>query len=1180
MTDGYQIYEKRKFNDIKDLKCLRGNKYILVSSIGTPYISIFDLSNNSWIDNLSLEIKIYAINNYKPNDNINHYLIIGEKENNDNNYYFYIFKYEGEQLHSEKERIIEKEKIELYLERNSTIELVCKEVSNGGNPISFLFVYVPNTSLYNIYNINVERIVEFFEIKFFRFFNDFIIKSAGFIRDIPFLYFSVESLINGQKYIGMVHIEYSLLIFNIEEDINNKLYYNYFKDNIKLLYFSGNKKITFCPFIKKGDKCINNLDNDKFNIFLNKESSLYSNINTTTCDNKKVLDYYCVDNCPNGFINLEGTCQYCKIDDNNIFYIGSKQCKDKQHCHNESDSSTCYDCENSENDKIYYKYNCIHSCEQIHGQKNENEIDGSEHCVSCKDLSTPGDSWYFSYNEHKCTKCENGIINDEQNICIECINNTYNKYLSFPELGECVESCDKFYARNINNVSCKFCENGTIYQNGDCVLDCDYNEGYGKEDFILEKYNIKIEMCKLCRNNTDPNKQYLTDDHCSSICNPPYIIKDFRTKVCIQCDNDKNYYFTNEQNCIDKCPEYTQNINKTCSFCQENYYYDNDTNSCNEKCKDNQEACTGQYKNYKYNYCKNCEENMTVINGKCSKCSGKYYSPFKNFCYKCFCGGNSDDYECNEATGQCNCSDPYYGYNCEFYSENSIGGLKIISLNDRLIKSDKNFFTYTLGDNSTLSNEYSFFWKVYFNKKEIANNKEHKKIFITETNEKIFGINKEIFEERGDKTIYIELTIKKDNIEYYYNKIKLILINSFEINNDYELISNLYLIEMTDNATIKKDDKKDEKYEGRYLFQYGLLDNNNERLPLTRYINSESIDINIICSKGFDVNIKNDRDEIQTNEIFKIYGLCNNQETQIDDILNNNTYFLSEQLFMLKSFINNNKILKENETNKIKEYINEMIPKVINKNGYFMETNAINQTISNNNITYLEPRSLFSLINEFATKSINNTNDLFEFFNKIFEETFENNIISDKTLSDLDIKSLFRTIDNLYDICIENDLFHRNNSKFIEVLDNISLYLSYKTFPTETIRLIGNRISLLSYHLGEYQTNISFPYINSSDNVKIKDFSTYSFDNYNLNEKICSQKNGTLFCLTQDNYISLIQQLSKKYNNIINFNISDFTLNIYLFQELNKNNEEIIHSRFDDEIEKLLMKKIIQLLLN
>ncbi len=66
MTDGHQIHELKKFNDIKDLKCLRGNKYIFISLIGTPYLRIFDLSslsNNSWIDNLSLGIKIYATNN-------------------------------------------------------------------------------------------------------------------------------------------------------------------------------------------------------------------------------------------------------------------------------------------------------------------------------------------------------------------------------------------------------------------------------------------------------------------------------------------------------------------------------------------------------------------------------------------------------------------------------------------------------------------------------------------------------------------------------------------------------------------------------------------------------------------------------------------------------------------------------------------------------------------------------------------------------------------------------------------------------------------------------------------------------------------------------------------------------------------------------------------------------------
>ena len=48
-------------------------------------------------------------------------------------------------------------------------------------------------------------------------------------------------------------------------------------------------------------------------------------------------------------------------------------------------------------------------------------------------------------------------------------------------------------------------------------------------------------------------------------------------------------------------------------------------------------------------------------------------------------------------------------------------------------------------------------------------------------------------------------------------------------------------------------------------------------------------------------------------------------------------------------------------------------------------------------------------------------NIFFYYFEKIFEEVFNKNNLSNKTLSYSDIKSLFRAIDNLYDICIEKN---------------------------------------------------------------------------------------------------------------------------------------------------------------
>ena len=76
------------------------------------------------------------------------------------------------------------------------------------------------------------------------------------------------------------------------------------------------------------------------------------------CDyNKKHLDYYCIDNCPKGYTesqNSPGLCVYCRVDENNLrFFIGSKTCQNRRECKNsEMDSSTCYDCDKSETDRI------------------------------------------------------------------------------------------------------------------------------------------------------------------------------------------------------------------------------------------------------------------------------------------------------------------------------------------------------------------------------------------------------------------------------------------------------------------------------------------------------------------------------------------------------------------------------------------------------------------------------------------------------------------------------------------------------------------------------------------------------------------------------------------------------------------------------------------------------------
>jgi hypothetical protein len=190
----------------------------------------------------------------------------------------------------------------------------------------------------------------------------------------------------------------------------------------------------------------------------------------------------------------------------------------------------------------------------------------------------------------------------------------------------------------------------------------------------------------------------------------------------------------------------------------------------------------------------------------------------------------------------------------------------------------------------------------------------------------------------------------------------------------------------------------------------------------------------------------------------------------------------------------------------------------------------------------------------------NNYDKIFNYFNKIFEEVFNDAKLSNQTLSESDIKSLFRTLDNFYDILIkDNSVTYEQNyyKNIISILDNICKYLSYITYPSETIRLVGKRITLISFHLGDHQDNISFPFIDNMDNITLNNFLNYSYDNFYLNEKICSIKNSTSFCLTKDNFDKLKKELiSKKYD------LNNILLSIYLLQDITKENEQ---EKSDDE---------------
>ena len=227
---------------------------------------------------------------------------------------------------------------------------------------------------------------------------------------------------------------------------------------------------------------------------------------------------------------------------------------------------------------------------------------------------------------------------------------------------------------------------------------------------------------------------------------------------------------------------------------------------------------------------------------------------------------------------------------------------------------------------------------------------------------------------------------------------------------------------MKGNLILKNNIINENKnYNGRYLFQYELKDFNNEIIPITDYISSKEYYIGLICSNNFGINIKNDREEKRESKL-STHMSCENSNFKYNEIINNENYFKSEKIFLLISNLRVNKKMNKNEEENLDKFIKENILETINENGYYTYSNDT----KNRNISYIEPKSYFSLINYFANyynKNYLNTDiDFFNYFNIIFEEIFKNETISNKTLSDSDIKSLFRTLDNLYDIYIRKNL--------------------------------------------------------------------------------------------------------------------------------------------------------------
>ena len=1143
-----EIKEREKKKIDFSLKCFLcyhtmhdfdGEDSLMVAFIGTEKLYFIDPVNNSYVYyNYSFDEdkirEIISINRMDFGQGETEYrFIVLTKDNNENQYYFYIVKKANNFI----DRIQNKMK-----SFNNTILKNKTEISANiglkNDNIAYLFSYNPDSkdNDFIFYVVDIESYTkgQFDARHHLSFFNDFKIKYVKFIDKTPYLYYLVEDFSNANtKYLGLVDLQYFMVLYNIKEEPKGILYFNFgnrFENKLFLFYFSENKKISHCPFvIDNKNECVHNTSNKQYFYIQLLDTNIHKNELLESCESKLQLGPYCVENCIRGFMATSNKCEFCNVFDNKTAYIKQtetyKYCISKTECNFETKNGICYNCQATNERNIYYEENCIDSCREVYGKYSE--IGNT--CIPCK--NNDNNNTYYSFNLDQCIPPEECKAADEDintffNYCKECVlneNNTlffkYNNSHSY-----CLEECPIPFVKDSD--SCVLCEDNKYYQEGKCVNECNINDGYGfyyETNIIYNFYNLKY--CKRCLNISDG--YFLRGNFCEVSCGSGYLIKDVDKHICKACglDDEHKYYVNKIEECLENCPKGSRKVEENvCFYCdQGQYYYHNKSGDIQCLSKNKCDIIINHTQNnndipYGFEECIICEDNEIIIGDKCFNCFIDNNYLYNEICYKCFCAGN---FTCIGNTNQCNCEKEndthYYGYSCEFYSEENIieNDMKIISLNNRLIKTSQNFFTYEFKNGTKISDNYYFTWKLFINDVEIGD--EKKEYFITSKNEQIFGINKEIFEDKEYKNFSISLEIRKDKNDISRvgkNRISLIILEPFEYDIAFEKRMNyggLKLTEMNNNLILENKNnlksEKDVSKGGRYLFQYGLLDIHNERIPLTNYIESDSTNINVICSKGYYINIKNDREEIN-NDLKENEG-CTPFVSGINDIIDEKNYFMVEKIFLLISNLRqqmekeNMEIINENVISKLIDYINTITinSTIINENGYYEEEKNKEKT----NITFFEPKILFSLIyhlNNYMKSNLNEgyINNFLKFFDVILDQAFivRNGTISKKTLSESDIISFFRIIDNFYDICIEENKKNIYNNIRI-ILNKLSKYLAYKSYPSQTIRLTGKRLSLFAFNIGKHETIISLPYIYKSFDTNIEDLSTYIYNDYYSN---------------------------------------------------------------------------------
>lgn len=230
---------------IHDGDGLKKDNVIIVSYIGTGYIYYFNPKEGVYFNNFYEfeNSQILAICDFfnEPKDTEKHFIAL-TFDSVLKKHKFCQIKKANYGINHIKTKILED------IELSDKTEISTSKF-NDKDRIGYIFSYQPNTNFFTYYIINIENDnKKHVDGKhYLRFFNDFKIKSANIMDNTSLLYYSIQSLeYDKTNYIGVVDLQFFLVVFNIEENPDGMLYFNYgkfFNNSQKLLYFSKDKKI-------------------------------------------------------------------------------------------------------------------------------------------------------------------------------------------------------------------------------------------------------------------------------------------------------------------------------------------------------------------------------------------------------------------------------------------------------------------------------------------------------------------------------------------------------------------------------------------------------------------------------------------------------------------------------------------------------------------------------------------------------------------------------------------------------------------------------------------------------------------------------------------------------------------------------------------------------------------------